>query len=93
MGNRGIGNFRLLNGLAIEACLALFPCNLRSDSATAWAWLKTLACEESRPLARAGRKAETLSGQGLATAAAEEERKGGDPTTAIHQAIKFVDLF
>ena len=65
MGDRGIGNFRLLNGLAIEACPALFPCNMRSGSATAWAWLKTLACEESRPLARAEREklalAETLS--------------------------------
>ena len=42
MGDRGIRNFRLLNGLAIEACPALFPCNIRSDLATAWAWLKTL---------------------------------------------------
>ena len=26
MGDRGFGNFRLLNGLAMEACPALFPC-------------------------------------------------------------------
>ena len=56
MGDRGIGNLRLLNGLATEACPALFPCNVRSASATAWAWLKTFACEESRPLARAEKK-------------------------------------
>ena len=95
MGDRDIGNLRLLNGLAIEAYPALFPCKIRSVSATAWAWLKTRVCEESRPLARTQRKASSsrkrLSSQSLAAAVAKGFRKrGGEPATVIHLTIKFV---
>ena len=39
----------------ISACPALFPCNICSDLAIAWAWSRHFL-EESRPLARARTK-------------------------------------
>ena len=36
MGDCGVGNFGLLNGVAIEACPALFPCKIGCASATTW---------------------------------------------------------
>ena len=50
MGDRGIGNFRLLNGLAIEACPALFPCKNGQSVSTAVAeeTLKPLVVSQLR---------------------------------------------
>ena len=61
----------------ISACLALFPCKIRPASATAWAWLKTRACEESRPLARSREKL-VVAGRDLAAKGPKLSSSGGE---------------
>ena len=60
MGDRGIGNFRLLNGLAIEACPALFPCKNALPARNRLAWLKTLACKSHARWLEQGEKSLVL---------------------------------
>ena len=53
MGDRGMGNLRLLNGLAIEAYPALFPCKISPACSQPLGRGSRHFLEESRPLARA----------------------------------------
>ena len=75
MGDCGIRNFRLLNGPAIEACPALFPCKNALPARNRLGVAQDTCLQESRPLARARIKELSLlrlSGQSAATAVAEE---------------------
>ena len=72
-GDRGIGNFRLLNGSAIEACPALFPCNNALPARNRLGVAQDTCLQESRPLARARRK--ELSLGDLAARAQQQQQR------------------
>ena len=69
----GIGNFGLLNGLAIEACPALFPCKNALPARNRLGVAQDTCLQESRPLARARRK--ELSLRDLAAKAQQQQQR------------------
>ena len=71
--NCGIGNFRLLNGLATEACPALFPCKNALPARNRLGLAQDTCLQESRPLARARRK--ELSLRDLAAKAQRQQQR------------------
>ena len=73
MGDCGIGNFRHQDDIqCLGACPALFPCNNALPARNRLGVAQDTCLQESRPLARARIKELSLSGQSVATAAAEE---------------------
>ena len=73
MSDCGIGNFGLLNGLAIEACRALIPCKNALPARNRLGVAQDTCLQESRPLARARRK--ELSLRDLAAKAQRQQQR------------------